>query len=95
MAIRITIDEELQRNTTTLLVEGKLRVEDAELLKDTCAKISAETDGQIVINLAGITFLDSDSAALLVQLKKQGAVLEELDFFIQRVIEWAESQETA
>ena len=93
MAIRITIDEKLRPGSTTLLVEGQLRLEEAGLLKDICARILAETNRQMVINLAGITFLDSDSAFLLIELKKQGAILEDLDFFIRRVIEWAESQE--
>jgi ABC-type transporter Mla MlaB component len=72
-----------------LQVEGKLRLQDAEILEETFYELQKTTQ-QIEISLSEISFLDSESAAVLTRLKKQGAALTGLDFFIQKVIELAE-----
>jgi anti-anti-sigma regulatory factor len=91
MTTRITKSESKQ-NTTTLKVEGSLHTEEAEVLKRTFAKLRAENGHyQIEIDLSDITFLDTDSAAILCRLQALGAELVGLHFFTQRLIELAQN----
>ena len=90
MTTRIT---QIDGAMALLRVEGSLRLEDAEVLEETYAKLREQHSGTIAIDLAGTNFLDSDSASVLCRLKNQGAELIGLHFFIQRVIEAAEAAE--
>ncbi|HEX6623567.1 MAG TPA: hypothetical protein VF064_07625 [Pyrinomonadaceae bacterium] len=78
----------------TLRVEGSLGVEDAELVEKVCRDLRRETGRRITLDLADLSFIDSDSAQILCRLRAEQEVsLEGLHLFIQRVIELAEQDE--
>lgn len=90
MTTRITKTESNQ-STTTLRVEGSLHTEEAEVLEKTFAKLRSANGHHIEIDLSDITFLDTDSAAVLARLQALGAELIGLNFFAQRLIEAAQN----
>ncbi len=90
MTTRITKTKSNQ-STTTLRVEGSLHTEEAEVLEKTFAKLRSENGHHIEIDLSDITFLDTDSAAVLARLQALGAELVRLNFFAQRLIEAAQN----
>jgi anti-anti-sigma regulatory factor len=90
MTTRITKTESSQTKTT-LRVEGSLHTEEAEVLEKTFAKLRSENGHHIEIDLSDITFLDTDSAAVLARLQALGAELIGLNFFAQRLIEAAQN----
>jgi anti-anti-sigma regulatory factor len=80
---------------TMLKVEGTLYLEDAELLEKICRDIGVESGRHITLDLADISFLDSDGASVLSRLKhEQGVSLEGLHLFIAKVIELTEAEAT-
>ncbi len=89
MTTRITKSES-NHSGTTLKVEGSLHTEEAEVLEKTFAKLRAENGHHIEVDLSDITFLDSDSAAVLSRMQALGAELIGLHFFAQRLIEIAQ-----
>lgn len=90
MTTRITKSESKQRKIT-LRVEGSLHLEEAEVLEKTFAGLHAENGHKIEIDLSDITFIDSESAAVLCRLQALGAELLGLHFFAQRLIEIAQN----
>lgn len=90
MTTRITKTNSNQ-SKTTLRVEGSLHTEEAEVLEKTFAKLQSENGHHIEIDLSDITFLDTDSAAVLARLQTLGAELIGLNFFAQRLIEAAQN----
>lgn len=88
MTTRITKLEANERKTT-LRVEGSLHSEDAEVLEKTFAKLRAQNGHDIEIDLTDITFIDSESAAVLCRMQSLGAELIGLHFFTQKLIEIA------
>lgn len=90
MTTRITKSESRQRKIT-LRVEGSLHLEEAEVLENTFATLRAENGHKIEIDLSDITFIDSESAAVLCRLQALGAELLGLHFFAQRLIEIAQN----
>lgn len=80
---------------TMLKVEGTLYLEDAELLEKICRDIGVKSKRHITLDLADLSFLDSDSASVLCRLKhEQGVSLEGLHLFIAKVIELTEAEAT-
>ena len=78
---------------TLLKVEGSLYLQDAELLEKICRDIGAQTGSHITLDLADLSFLDSESASVLCRLKReQNITLEGLDLFIAKVIELTEAE---
>jgi anti-anti-sigma regulatory factor len=76
-----------------LKVEGSLYLEDAELLEKVCRDIGNETGRRLSLDLADLSFLDSDSASVLCRLKReQNVTLEGLHLFIAKVIELTEAE---
>jgi anti-anti-sigma regulatory factor len=73
-----------------LKVEGTLTLADAELLEAICNELCEQSRAGIRVDLADITFLDSESASVLCRLKGQGISLEGLDLFVRKVVEMAE-----
>ena len=73
-----------------LKVEGTLTLADAELLEGICNELCAQADPCISVDLADITFLDSESASVLCRLKGRGISLDGLDLFVRKVVELAE-----
>ena len=101
MPLRITQREcnsccEAEQNDaqeTILKVEGCLYVQDAELLEKICRDIRNETGHGLRLDLADLSFLDSESASVLCRLKReQGVTLEGLHLFIAKVIELTEAE---
>jgi len=91
MTSRITQIDDHAGSTRTLRVEGTLRLADAELLEAAYQELRHTHHGSIAIDLAGTSFLDSESASVLCRLKESGVELIGLHFFIQRLIEAAEN----
>jgi anti-anti-sigma regulatory factor len=81
---------------TILKVEGTLHLRDAELLEKICRDVGLQSGRPVTLDLASISFIDSDSASVLCRLKReQGVRLEGLHLFIGNVIELAEAAEKA
>ena len=86
----------IESPATVLKVEGTLYLKDAELLERTCRDVAGQTGSPVTLDLASISFLDSDSASVLCRLKReQGVRLEGLHLFIGKVVELAEECEKA
>ena len=87
---------DLESPTTVLKVEGSLYMKDAELLERICRDVIGQTGGPVTLDLASISFIDSESASVLCRLKReQGVTLEGLHLFIGKVVELAEECEKA
>lgn len=95
MPTRITQLADERQKGVVLRVEGKLVREDAELLERVCADIARQQPGErITLDLADLTFLDSEAAAVLCQMRRrQNVALDGLQFFVQRVVELADRVE--
>ena len=91
MATSITQLDDKERELTVLRVEGEVTVEDAKLLERICNDLrETEPEKNIVIDLADIDFLDSESASILREINKHGVGIEGVHFFVQSVIEQVE-----
>jgi len=95
MPTRITQVGDQAGATRRLKVEGTLTLADAELLEGICNELRDQSDSGVSVDLADITFLDSESASVLCRLKGQGISLEGLDLFVQKVVELAEKTHSA
>ncbi len=95
MPTRITQVGDQAGATRRLKVEGTLTLADAVLLEGICNELCEQTDSCISVDLADITFLDSESASVLCRLKGRGISLEGLDLFVQKVVELAEETGSA
>jgi hypothetical protein len=92
--------ESLTRDTgiapTVFKVEGTLYLRDAELLEKICRDVGNQTKRPVTLELAGLSYLDSDSAAVLCRMKReQNVCLEGLHLFIEKVVELTEEYEKA
>lgn len=91
MPTNITQKDDVQNGTTSFRVEGEMLAEDAILLEKIAADVRASSGREIVLDLADLDFLDSDSAAILKRLADtQGFTIEGLEFFLQSAINTAE-----
>jgi anti-anti-sigma regulatory factor len=95
MPTRITQVGNQAGATRRLKVEGTLTLADAELLEGICNELCGQTGSRISVDLADITFLDSESASVLCRMKGRGISLEGLDLFVQKVVELAEENGSA
>jgi hypothetical protein len=87
---------DIQGQTTVLKVEGTLYLKDAELLENICRDFTRQTGRPVTLDLASISFIDSDSASVLCRLKRElGVTLEGVHLFIGKVVELAEECEKA
>jgi anti-anti-sigma regulatory factor len=81
---------------TVFKVEGTLYLRDAELLEKICRDVGNQTQRPVTLELAGLSYLDSDSAAVLCRMKREQNVrLEGLHLFIEKVVELTEESEKA
>jgi len=81
---------------TVFKVEGTLYLRDAELLEKICREVGNQTKRPVTLELAGISYLDSESAAVLCRMKReQNVSLEGLHLFIEKVVELTEESEKA
>jgi len=95
MPTRITQIGDRAGATRRLKVEGTLTLADAELLERICAELCEQAGSCVSVDLADITFLDSESASVLCRLKGRGISLEGLDLFVRKVVELAEENGSA
>jgi anti-anti-sigma regulatory factor len=91
MTVKITQIYEKDSDKAILRVEGKLYLSDAAILEQTLDELQKEGVAQVEINLSGVTFLNNDSAAVLKRLRRLGAVLTDLNYFVEKVIEQTET----
>jgi anti-anti-sigma factor len=78
---------------TIFKVQGSLYLEDAELLEKICSDFAAQNAHHITLDLADLSFLDSESASVLCRLRReQNVTLEGLHLFIAKVIELTEAE---
>jgi hypothetical protein len=92
--------ESLTRDTgivpTVFKVEATLHLIDAELLEKICRDVGNQTKRPVTLELAGLSYLDSDSAAVLRRIKReQNVSLEGLHLFIEKVVELTDESEKA
>ncbi|HBB97701.1 MAG TPA: hypothetical protein DC054_20150 [Blastocatellia bacterium] len=81
---------------TVFKVEGTLHLPDAELLERLCRDVSERTKQPVTLELDGLSYLDSDSAAVLCRMKReQNVSLNGLHLFIEKVVELTEECEKA
>jgi anti-anti-sigma regulatory factor len=81
---------------TVFKVEGTLYRRDAELLEKICRDVCSQTKRPVTLELAELSYLDSDSAAVLCRLKReQNVSLEGLHLFIEKIVELTEEGEKA
>src|SRR6266403_3100188 len=77
-------------------VEGTLHLQDAELLEKICRDVGNQTKRPVTLELDGLSYLDSDSAAVLCRMKReQNVSLKGLHLFIEKVVELTEECEKA
>ena len=77
-------------------VEGTIHLKDAELLEKICRDVANQSKRPVTLELSGLCYLDSDSAAVLCRMKhEQGVQLEGLHLFVGKVVELAEGCEKA
>ena len=81
---------------TVFKVEGTLHLQDAELLEKICRDVGNQTKRPVTLELDGLSYLDSESAAVLCRMKReQNVSLEGLHLFIEKVVELTEECEKA
>ena len=91
-----TSGENGQKGETVLKIQGSLYLQDAELLEKICRDLTEPTGRRLVLDLADLSFLDSESASVLCRLKREQQVaLEGLHLFIAKVIELTEAEAIA
>lgn len=96
MTTRITRIEGHDGGESVLKVEGSLTLEDARLLEKVCHDLRARNGRGVRIDVAGLSFLDDESASLLCRLKElPGVGLEGAHLFVRQVIEQAEGNRSA
>ena len=87
-------DETVTRDTgtapTVFKVEGTLYLSDAELLEKICRDVRNQTKRPVTLELDGLSYLDSDSAAVLCRMKREQNVS-----LIEKVVELTEEYEKA
>jgi anti-anti-sigma factor len=92
MPTRITQLDEPERGSTILRVEGSLYLADARVLEMLCRDIEKDSGHTITLDLADLSFIDSESAGVLSRLRRErGVRLEGLHLFVQKVIELADA----
>lgn len=86
MPLRISQVDDVERSLTTLRVEGDLHFADVLMLENLCRELPEKQI--LVVDLAGITFLDEESARVLRRLKLQPKIrLTGLRLFTKQMIE--------
>ena len=91
MATKITQVDLPERRRTILRVEGEMFRDDALLLEKIAACIGPETGTNIIIDLADLDFLDSESASVLKRLQDEnGYEIEGVEIFVQSAVDMAE-----
>lgn len=91
---QITQLDDEARGVTTLRVEGEMTIDDARLLERIGDDARSQTGHKIVIDLADLHFLDSESAPFLRRLNAPGKFeIQGIEIFLQTVVNQAERQD--
>ena len=95
MPTQITQIDDADGARTTLRIAGSLTLADAELIARICAGLHEQRDAiEITLDLADLSFLDSEGAAVLARLKRQhGVMLDGVHLFVQQVIDQTEQRQ--
>ena len=92
MPTRITQLDAPELGSTVLRVEGSLYLADACVLEQLCRDIAQDSGHVVTLDLADLSFVDSESAGVLSRLRRESGVqLEGLHLFVQKVIELADT----
>ena len=76
---------------TYFRVEGDMYLEDAQLLERLVRDARSSGESSVTIDLADLSFLDSESAAVLRRMESEGLVdIQGIEFFLQSAIDIAE-----
>lgn len=87
MPTQITQLDDVERNKTVLRVEGEMTFDDAVLLEKIALEMREVGKNNIVLDLADLDFLDSESAPILKKMANEhGFEIEGIEFFVQSVI---------
>lgn len=93
MPTSITQVDDPDRNKIVLRVEGDLKLDDALLLERIALDLRDEHDKNLTLDFADLDLLDSESAPILKRLEREhGFEIEGLQFFLQKMVEEAESR---
>ena len=77
--------------SVTLRVEGDMLLDDALLLEKIAVGMRGDNFREVVIDLADLDFLDSESAPVVKRLvQKHGFKIEGMEIFLQSAIDAAE-----
>jgi anti-anti-sigma regulatory factor len=91
VATQITQIDLPDRRSTILRVEGEMLLDDAVLLEKVATCIRKESGNRVVIDLADLDFLDSESASILKRIKDMdGFEIEGVEIFVQSAVNMAE-----
>ena len=78
-----------------LRVEGDMMLDDALLLEKIALEMRTDHGGDVMVDVADLDFLDSDSASVLKRLQlEQGVSIEGMEIFLQSAIDSAERNRT-
>lgn len=76
-----------------LLVRGEMNVDDAEILRRLVREMLPTDGGGIIVDLAELTFIDSESAPILREIGEiPGVSIEGIDSLLQTAINLAEKR---
>lgn len=93
MPTSITQLEDRERNKIVLRIEGELMLDDALLLEKIALDLRREHDSNLTLDFADLDLLDSESAPIVKRLEHEhGFEIEGLQFFLQKMVEEAESR---
>jgi len=91
MATHITQIDDQNSRQSRLRVEGEMYVADALNIERIARLVRSQTDYELVLDLADLDFLDSESAPILKHLENQGLFrIEGIETFLQNVVNVAE-----
>ena len=93
MPTSITQFDDRERSKIVLRIEGDLKLDDALLLERIALDLREENDKNLTLDFADLDLMDSDAATVLRRLELQhGFEIEGLQFFLQKMVEEAESR---
>lgn len=88
MPTQITQVDDPERGRVVLRVEGSMTQDDAVLLEKIALDMRFREKKKITIDLADLTFIDSDSAPIIKRIEREhGFQLEGLEIFLQKAID--------
>jgi anti-anti-sigma regulatory factor len=91
MPTQITQIDDDDRGVTIYRVEGEMFAEDVELISRLAVQQQSDSGNSIVIDIADLDFIDSNSAPLLRRLESEhGFEITGSEIFLQNIVNAAE-----